>query len=118
MSYVNNLRMFVRVCELGSMSAAARDQRTSPAVASARNADLDKHLGVRRFNRTTRSLQPTEHGRFFHDGAQKVLDAIEAVEEGRYAQSPAKVRGISRISRPRSMTFLSPQSAIVVSSSL
>jgi DNA-binding transcriptional LysR family regulator len=114
--------MFVRVCELGSMSAAARDQRTSPAVASARNADLDKHLGVRRFNRTTRSLQPTEHGRFFHDGAQKVLDAIEAaetaVEEGRYAQSPAKVRGISRISRPRSLTFLSPQSAIVVSSSL
>jgi DNA-binding transcriptional LysR family regulator len=33
MSYVNNIRMFVRVYELGSMSAAARDQRTSPAVA-------------------------------------------------------------------------------------
>ena len=30
MSYVNNIRMFVRVYELGSMSAAARDQRRSP----------------------------------------------------------------------------------------
>ena len=48
-----------------SMSAAARDQRTSPAVASARISELEKHLGVRLFNRTTRSLQPTENGRIF-----------------------------------------------------
>ncbi len=80
MSYVNNIRMFVRVYELGSMSAAARDQRTSPAVASARISDLEKHLGIRLFSRTTRSLQPTENGRIFYDGAKKVLDAIDDAE--------------------------------------
>ncbi len=80
MSYVNNIRMFVRVHDLGSMSAAARDQRTSPAVASARIAELEKHLGVRLFNRTTRTLQPTENGRIFYDGARKVLDAIDEAE--------------------------------------
>ena len=80
MSYVNNLRMFVRVYDLGSMSAAARDQRTSPAVASARVSELEKHLGTRLFNRTTRSLQPTENGRLFYDGARKVLDAIDEAE--------------------------------------
>ncbi len=80
MSYVNNLRMFVRVYELSSMSAAARDQRTSPAVASARISELEKHLGVRLFNRTTRSLQPTENGRLFYVGAQKVLEAIDEAE--------------------------------------
>jgi DNA-binding transcriptional LysR family regulator len=80
MSYVNNIRMFVRVYELGSMSAAARDQRTSPAVASARVSDLEKHLGVRLFARTTRSLQPTENGRIFYDGARKVLEAIDDAE--------------------------------------
>jgi DNA-binding transcriptional LysR family regulator len=80
MSYVSNLRMFLRVYELGSMSAAARDQRTSPAVASARVLELEKHLGVRLFNRTTRSLQPTEHGRLFYDGARKVIEAIEEAE--------------------------------------
>jgi len=80
MSYVNNIRMFVRVYELGNMSAAARDQRTSPAVASARISELEKHLGVRLFNRTTRSLQPTENGRIFFDGARKVLDAIDEAE--------------------------------------
>lgn len=80
MSYVNNIRMFVRVYELGSMSAAARDQRTSPAVASARISDLEKHLGVRLFSRTTRSLQPTENGRIFYDGARRVLEAIDDAE--------------------------------------
>ncbi|WP_309663764.1 LysR family transcriptional regulator [Tabrizicola sp.] len=80
MSYVNTIRMFVRVYELGSMSAAARDQRTSPAVASARISELEKHLGVRLFNRTTRSLQPTENGRIFYDGARRVLDAIDEAE--------------------------------------
>ncbi|MBE2276998.1 MAG: LysR family transcriptional regulator [Rhodobacteraceae bacterium] len=80
MSYVNNIRMFVRVYELGNMSAAARDQRTSPAVASARISELEKHLGVRLFNRTTRSLQATENGRIFYDGARRVLEAIDEAE--------------------------------------
>ena len=69
MSYVNNLKTFVRVYELGSMSAAGRDQRISAAVASARIAELERHLGVRLFNRTTRSLQPTEQGAIFYKGA-------------------------------------------------
>ncbi len=80
MSYVNNIRMFVRVYDLGSMSAAARDQRTSPAVASARISELEKHLGVRLFNRTTRTLQPTENGRIFYDGARRVLESIDEAE--------------------------------------
>ena len=80
MPYVASLKMFVRVFELGSMSAAARDQRTSPAVASGRISDLEKHLGVRLFNRTTRRLQPTENGRLFYDGALKILAAIDEAE--------------------------------------
>lgn len=80
MSYVATIKMFVRVFELGSMSAAARDQRTSPAVASARISELEKHLGVRLFSRTTRSLQPTENGRIFYEGAQKILDAVDEAE--------------------------------------
>lgn len=99
MSYVNNLRMFVRVYELSSMSAAARDQRTSPAVASARISELEKHLGIRLFNRTTRSLQPTENGRIFYDGALKVLEAIDEAEASvvEVAQNP---RGVVFVAAP------------------
>lgn len=80
MSYVENIRMFVRVFELGSMSAAARDQRVSPAVSSSRIAELERHLNVRLFNRTTRRLQPTEHGKVFYDGATQILETIERSE--------------------------------------
>ena len=99
MAYIRNLRMFVRVYELGGMSAAARDQRTSPAVASSRIADLEKHLGVRLFNRTTRALQPTENGRVFYQGARKVLDAI-AEAEAAVVAAGARPRGRIFVAAP------------------
>ena len=99
MSYVNNIKMFVRVFELGSMSAAARDQRTSPAVASARIADLEKHLGIRLFNRTTRRLQPTENGRLFYDGARRILEAIDDAEAAVMA-STQMLRGTVFVAAP------------------
>ena len=82
MSYFDNIRTFVRVYELGSMSAAARDQRVSPAVASARITQLEGHLGVRLFQRTTRSLSATEQGRIFYDGAGKILASVAEAEAG------------------------------------
>lgn len=99
MSYVNTVRMFVRVYELGSMSAAARDQRTSPAVASARILELEKHLGVRLFNRTTRSLQPTEGGRLFYDGARRILETIEEAEAA-VADATRNPRGVLFVGAP------------------
>ncbi|CUH79905.1 LysR family transcriptional regulator [Tropicibacter naphthalenivorans] len=99
MAYVNNIRMFVRVYELGSMSAAARDQRTSPAVASARIAELERHLGVRLFNRTTRALHPTEHGRMFYDGARGILEAIEDAE-GNVMEATQSPRGTIYVAAP------------------
>ncbi|PIV76330.1 MAG: LysR family transcriptional regulator [Rhodobacteraceae bacterium CG17_big_fil_post_rev_8_21_14_2_50_65_11] len=80
MAYLDNIRTFVRVFELGSMSAAARDQRISAAVASSRISQLEEHLNVRLFQRTTRQLNATEQGLIFYRGACKILDAVDAAE--------------------------------------
>ncbi len=80
MSYLDNIRTFVRVYELGSMSAAGRDLRISPAVTSARISQLEDHLSVRLFQRTTRSLTPTAQGKAFYGGACSVLDAVGYAE--------------------------------------
>ncbi|WP_323767113.1 LysR family transcriptional regulator [Antarctobacter sp.] len=80
MSYLDNIRTFVRVYELGSMSAAGRDLRVSPAVTSSRISQLEEHLGVRLFQRTTRSLTPTEQGQSFYRGATEILEAVENAE--------------------------------------
>lgn len=80
MSYFDNIRTFVRVYELGSMSAAARDLRISPAVTSARISQLEAHLSVRLFQRTTRSLTPTEQGQAFYGGACEILESVSNAE--------------------------------------
>ncbi len=80
MAYLDNIQTFVRVYELGSMSAAARDQRISAAVASARISQLEEHLNVRLFHRTTRMLNPTEQGNLFYRGACKILEAVDEAE--------------------------------------
>jgi DNA-binding transcriptional LysR family regulator len=99
MSYIDNVRTFVRVFELGSMSAAARDQRISPAVASSRVSQLEAHLNVRLFQRTTRSLTPTEHGRMFYDGARAILDAVEDAEAG-VASMTLNPKGLLHVAAP------------------
>lgn len=80
MSYLDNIRTFVRVYELGGMSAAGRDLRISPAVTSSRISQLEDHLNVRLFQRTTRSLTPTEQGRAFYGGACEILESVDNAE--------------------------------------
>lgn len=99
MAYLDNIAVFVRVVELGNLSAAGRDMRISPAVASNRIKELEKHLGVRLFNRTTRQLMPTEHGSVFYTGAKAVLDAIIEAEAAVAALS-GQPRGTIRVTAP------------------
>ena len=110
MSYFDNLKTFIRVFELGSMSAAARDQRISPAVASSRISQLEERLGVRLFQRTTRKLGPTEQGRIFYDGAQRVLDAVEEAE-GAVNSVTGEPRGTIYVAAPLGLgrRFIAPQ---------
>ena len=99
MAYLDNIAVFVRVVELGNLSAAGRDMRISPAVASNRIKELEKHLGVRLFNRTTRQLMPTEHGTVFYTGAKQVLEAITEAEAAVSALS-GQPRGTIRVTAP------------------
>lgn len=99
MAYLDNIAVFVRVVELGNLSAAGRDMRISPAVASNRIKELEKHLGVRLFNRTTRQLMPTEHGNVFYSGAKQVLEAITEAEAAVSALS-GQPRGTIRVTAP------------------
>ncbi len=72
--------MFVRVFEPGSRPAGARDVHVSPAIASSHIGELEKHLGISLFNRSTRTIQPTEKERIFYPGARKILEAMEEAE--------------------------------------
>ncbi|MEM7320580.1 MAG: LysR family transcriptional regulator [Pseudomonadota bacterium] len=99
MSYIESLRVFVRVLELGSITSGGRDLRLTPAVASKRIKELESHLGVRLFNRTTRSITPTEVGNVFYDEAKSILLALETAE-ARVANFSDRPRGAIRVTAP------------------
>ena len=99
MSYVNNIRTFVRVYELGNMSAAGRDLRVSPAVTSTRISQLEEHLGVRLFQRTTRHLTPTKQGISFYRGAMNILDSI-ALAEAQITDMTENLKGSLYVAAP------------------
>ena len=99
MSYFENIKVFLRVVELGNLSAAGRDLRISPAVASNRVKELEKYLGVRLFNRTTRQLTPTEHGKIFYRGAGRIIQAVEDAEAS-IASVSGQPKGVIRVTAP------------------
>ncbi|MEP2780910.1 MAG: LysR family transcriptional regulator [Pseudoruegeria sp.] len=99
MSYIESLRVFVRVHELGSITSGGRDLRLTPAVASKRLKELEKHLGVRLFNRTTRSITPTDVGTVFYDEAKAILLALEHAE-AKVANFSDNPHGAIRVTAP------------------
>ncbi len=71
---------FVTVCEAESLTRAARKLGLSPSVISRQIAALETRLGVRLFNRTTRSISLTDAGSRFLDRARRILAELDEAE--------------------------------------
>ena len=81
MDVLGAMSVFVRVAELGSLSAAARDMKLSQPAVSQKVVGLENHLGVRLINRTTRKLALTEAGHDYYLRAKRVLLAVQEAAE-------------------------------------
>lgn len=76
MDRLDDLSLFLRVLDLGSITAAALSLDLSPALASQRLARLESTLGVRLLHRTTRSLKPTPEGLALADQGRELVDEL------------------------------------------
>jgi DNA-binding transcriptional LysR family regulator len=72
-----DLRALVAVAKLGSFRAAASELHLSQPALSRRIEKLEGALGVRLFERTTRSVNLTAVGREFSGKARELLDGLE-----------------------------------------
>jgi DNA-binding transcriptional LysR family regulator len=97
METLANLACFILSAECGSFSAAARRLGVTPAAVSRNVAMLERNLGVRLFQRSSRSLTITEDGERFLasvvDGVQAIQSAIAGVKT--HAGKPAGVLKVS-----------------------
>ena len=73
-------RSFVRIAEMGSLSAVARETGATQPAISRQLAALEEHLGVRLIQRSTRSLMLTEDGRELLSHARLVVEAVDETE--------------------------------------
>ena len=62
MDTLTGMRLFNKVQETGSFSAAGRAIGLAPSSVSRQISALEEQLGTRLFNRTTRKLHLTEAG--------------------------------------------------------
>ena len=75
---LDDLQVFVRTADRGSLSACARELGISPALASAAVKRLEGELGLRLFVRTTRSLSLTAEGTQYLEHAREALRLLRA----------------------------------------
>ena len=102
MNELRSITTFVRTAEFGSLSKAAAAQQISPQAASKALGQLEQHLGVRLFHRTTRSMSLTEEGQRFLEAVHPSLigfqQALSAVR-----QTKDELAGPLRIVGPRTV---------------
>lgn len=93
---------FAQAAELGSLRQAAAAQGITPQAASQALSQLEAHLGVRLFHRTTRRLSLTEEGGRFLAAAAPGLHALQRALHGA-RQGRDAIAGPLRIAAPRSI---------------
>jgi DNA-binding transcriptional LysR family regulator len=75
-----SMKVFRQVVESGSFVAAAERLSLSTAMTSKHLVHLEKHLGTRLLNRSSRSLSLTESGKLFFDRCKGILEEVEEAE--------------------------------------
>jgi LysR family transcriptional regulator, transcriptional activator for dmlA len=96
---IQDLQTFIEVIEHGSMTAAGIALGISTPLVSRRLAGLERRLGTRLIDRTSRMIIATSQGREFFSRAASLLEQLREAEEAMQA-TQHELRGTLRISVP------------------
>lgn len=80
MDRLENMNAFVHIVEAGGISAAAGRLEVAKSVISRRLKELEAHLGVQLFHRTTRQMNLTDSGRAFYEQSVRILADVQEAE--------------------------------------
>src|ERR1700752_3175337 len=96
---LNNLYFFAKVVDCGSYTAAAEMLGMQTSKLSRRIGSLERELGLRLLNRTTRKLSLTEAGKNIHRHCIALIAEAEAARDA-INQTLSSPRGLVRVSCP------------------
>jgi DNA-binding transcriptional LysR family regulator len=96
---ITGMQVFTRAAKAGSLSGAARQLSMSAGMATKHLDALERRLGVRLFQRTTRKLNLTEPGRQYLEAVTRLLPELDEVE-AMIASQRVEATGTLRINVP------------------
>lgn len=96
MDAISDLAFFVLLARLGSLVACAQEMGVTPPTVSKRLAALERRLGVRLLNRTTRRVSLTPEGETYAAEGGLLMRQVSLLEQ-QVSASLAKPRGLLRV---------------------
>ncbi|KGF68778.1 hypothetical protein LL06_14720 [Hoeflea sp. BAL378] len=111
MDQLKAMKVFQRVAERGSLSAASLDLGLSRGGASAVLTELEKYLGVQLIERTTRSLRLTEDGLYYLEKARAITEAVANLED-EVGSAERQPRGRLRVQIPAGLAAMAVAPAL------
>jgi LysR family transcriptional regulator, transcriptional activator for dmlA len=96
MDPVSDLSFFVLLARVGNLSAAAQQLGVTPPTVSKRLAAMERRLGVRLLNRTTRRVSLSAEGEAYLAEGSRLLGDLQVLEQT-IAGSQASPRGLLRV---------------------
>lgn len=104
---LNELVVFVRVVQVGSIRGAAAALGMPKSTVSRKLLDLEERLEARLLHRTTRKLGLTDVGRIYYDHGVRIVTEVESAEQAVRNQHDTP-RGLLRVTAPLNLAFLAP----------
>jgi DNA-binding transcriptional LysR family regulator len=100
-----SMESFIRVVEAGSITGAADRLGVAKSAVSRRLKELEGHLGVELFHRTTRQMNLTETGRdYYHQSVRILEDVLEA--ELATSKAHGTLKGKLKVALPSSFGLM------------
>jgi DNA-binding transcriptional LysR family regulator len=99
---LQTIELFAAVARRGSFAGVAKERNVDPSSVSRAIADLEAELGLRLFQRTTRSMTLTEAGDIYLGRAEPLIEELARAREAA-SQTTGVPRGLLRLTA--SVTF-------------
>lgn len=109
MEIFKNMRVFVEVAKASSFRLAAESLGMPNSTVSRRIAELERDVGLRLFNRSTRRVELTEGGRMYFQNCKRLIEEAELARQ-ELTDLQTRPSGLIRASMPVdfSVMYLSP----------
>ena len=105
MGQLEDMAMFVRIVEAGSITKAAEQLNIAKSAVSRRLKEMESRLGSQLISRTTRQSKLTQAGEQYYQQATGILSAVDALNE-EVSDAPTRIGGTLKMTAPLSFGIM------------